>query len=108
MKFSLPIAGALLATVVTLSGGMRTAFAVECTGPFRQCAIAVNAQCSIDPDGKQRMTYWDRAGFTLQFETCAGRIFEKAGQSNPYKTGVITPGGLEMPYTELLYPLMEP
>ena len=84
------------------------AAAQGCTGPFRQCALSVNAKCSIDPGGRQRMTYWDSGGNVIAFEQCVGRIFEANGKPNPYKTGITTSGNLTVPYTELLYPLMPP
>ena len=102
MKPALPIAAALLGLSVT------PATAVECTGPFRQCAISVQALCSRDANGTQRMTYWDSGGRVIQFERCVGRIFETAGHANPYKTGITTAGNLTVPYTELLYPLVDP
>jgi hypothetical protein len=104
MKFSMPMAALLAALTVFSAGGTRTAAAQPCTGPFVSCAIEVQAQCSRDANGRQRMTYWDRAGFTTRFEQCVGRIFEAAGQPNPYKTGISRAGNLVVPYTELLYP----
>jgi hypothetical protein len=112
MKFSLSAGAALLATISTFS--TLTAGAEPCTGPFVSCAIAVHAQCSRDPDGKQRMTYWDSGGNVIAFEQCVGRIFEANGQPNPYKTGTTGSasrrGGatLQVPYTELLYPRVDP
>lgn len=104
MKFSMAMAVLLAALAVFSAGGTRTTAAQPCTGPFVSCAIEVQAQCSRDPNGMQRMTYWDRAGFTTAFEQCVGRIFEAAGQPNPYKTGITRAGNLVVPYTELLYP----
>jgi hypothetical protein len=102
------IFGAAALTVLAVgafsAGAMQTAAAAECAGAFRQCAIEVSAVCSRDADGKQRMTYWDHAGNVTQFERCVGGIFEAAGQPNPYKTSARGSGGLEIPYTELLYP----
>jgi len=106
MKFPLAAAAAVLATISAFC--TQTATAEPCTGPFRQCAIGVNATCSRDADGKQRMTYWDFPGNTIQFERCVGGIFEAAGQPNPYKAGATAArgrgAGLTVPYTELLYP----
>jgi hypothetical protein len=110
MKFSLSVAAALLGGIsacATLS-----ASAEPCTGPFRQCAIQVDATCSRDADGKQRMTYWDYPGKTTQFERCVAGIFAAAGQPNPYTpegaaASARGRGGLTVPYSELLYP-MEP
>jgi hypothetical protein len=104
MKLSMPMAALLAALTVFSAGGTRTAVAQQCTGPFVSCAIEVQAQCSRDPNGLQRMTYWDRTGFTTAFEQCVGRIFEAAGHPNPYKTGITRAGNLVVPYTELLYP----
>ena len=108
MKLSPPIAVTLVAAVVFSVAGMRMAVAEQCTGPFVSCAVAVQATCSRDPDGTQRMTYWDQAGNTIQFERCVGRIFEAAGQPNPYKTGITSSGNLTVPRTELLYPFGPP
>jgi hypothetical protein len=114
MKPLLSIAALLAAAAAFSAGGTGSAAAAECTGPFRQCAIEVGAQCSRDPDGKQRMTYWDHPGYTARFENCVGRIFEANGQPNPYKTGTTGSAGrhggpaLQVPYTELLYPLVDP
>jgi len=106
MKSSLPIAAALIATTTVFTAAdIRPAAAEPCTGPFRQCAIEVQATCSRDPGGGQRMTYWDNAGYTIRFEQCVGRIFEAAGKPNPYKTGITSSGNLTVPYTELLYPM---
>ena len=109
MRLALTIATALAATATTLSaGGMTAAAAEQCTGPFRQCAIAVSAVCSRDAGGEQRMTYSDSGGKVIAFEQCVGRIFEAAGHPNPYKTGIAASGNLSVPLTELLYPLVEP
>lgn len=109
MRIALTIAAALAAAATTVSaGGMTAAAAEECTGPFRQCAFAVSAVCSRDAGGRQRMTYWDSGGKVIAFEQCVGRIFEAAGRPNPYKTGITTAGNLSVPYTELLYPLVDP
>jgi hypothetical protein len=104
MKFSMPMTAVLAALTVFSAGGTRTAAAQQCAGPFVSCAIEVQARCSRDSNGVQRMTYWDHPGFTIRFEQCVGRIFEAAGQPNPYKTGITSAGNLTVPYTELLYP----
>ena len=112
MKFSLSITAALLAATATLSAaGMRMAAAQQCTGPFVPCAIEVQAKCSRDADGNQRMTYWDQGGSTMRFEQCVARIFQANGQPNPYTPAGMAAagkGGLTVPYTELLYPLVDP
>lgn len=106
MKFSLSRAAALLGTISAYS--TPSAAAEPCAGPFRECAIQVNATCSRDADGKQRMTYWDYPGNTLQFERCVAGIFAANGQPNPYTpAGAASArgrGGLTVPYSELLYP----
>jgi hypothetical protein len=109
MKLSLSAATALLGVISVFP--IPVASAEPCTGPFRECAIQVNAKCSRDADGKQRMTYWDYPGKTTQFERCVAGIFAAAGQPNPYTPGGAASargrGGLTVPYSELLYP-MEP
>jgi short subunit dehydrogenase-like uncharacterized protein len=106
MTFSLSTGAALLAATFS-AAGMRTAAAEACAGPFRQCAISVSAECSRDADGVQRIRYWDVSGRVIQFEQCAGRIYEARGLQNPYKTGSAS-SALPLPRTELLYPLEEP
>ena len=82
-----------------------SAAAEECTGPFRQCAIHVVAECTRDPDGVQRMTYVDISARTVHFERCVGRIYEARGLPNPYKTGVIPDSDeLEFPRAEFKSP----
>ena len=107
MKLIFSGIAAVLATTSVFSA--RPAVAEPCTGPFRQCAVSVNATCSRDADGRQRMTYWDYPGNTIQFDRCVGGVFEAAGQPNPYTgSGGAARGrnaGLTMPYTELLYPM---
>jgi hypothetical protein len=104
MKIALP-----LVALVTIAGAstveIRTASAEPCTGPFRHCAVEVQAYCSRDANGRQRWTYWDSPGYTQRFERCVGGVFEAAGKPNPYATGVATYGNLTVPYTELLYPM---
>jgi short subunit dehydrogenase-like uncharacterized protein len=101
-------AAAFTVVAATFSAAaMRTASAEACAGPFRQCAISVNAQCSRDADGVQRIRYWDGSGRVIQFEQCAGRIYEARGLPNPYKTGIAS-SALPLPRTELLYPLVDP
>jgi hypothetical protein len=103
-KFSILVATLLAGLTIFSAGGTRTAAAQQCTGPFVACAIEVQAHCSRDRNGQQRMTYWDHPGYTMRFEQCVGRIFEAAGKPNPYKTGITRAGNLVVPYTELLYP----
>lgn len=107
MKLALSITAAILAATTTVFvGGIRPATAGQpCTGPFLQCAIEVQATCSRDRDGKQRMTYWDFPGYTIRFEQCVGSIFVASGRPNPYTTGVATYRGMTVPYSEVLYPM---
>ena len=109
MKLSLSITAAILTTCATFSAvEIRTASAEPCTGPFRHCAVEVQATCSHDANGRQRWTYWDRAGYTQRFERCVGAVFRAQGKPDPYTTGVATYGNLTVPYTELHYPLVPP
>jgi hypothetical protein len=108
MKLSFSIAISLAATAAFSASGVQSAAAQQCTGPFVSCATAVNATCSRDANGRQRMTYWDSGGNVIAFEQCVGRIFEAAGKPNPYKTGITTSGNLTVPYSELLYPQVDP
>ena len=107
MNLSLSVTAALIAASATFSvTDVRPVLAVEpCTGPFRQCAVEVQAYCSRDANGRQRWTYYDSPGYTQRFERCVGSVFEAAGKPNPYTTGVATYGNLTVPYTELLYPM---
>jgi hypothetical protein len=94
---------ALLAAVCISSPA--TAAPIACTGPFAHCAVEVQAMCTRDAKGQQRMTYWDYPGNTIAFERCVGTVFESTGRPNPYKTGISSSRGLSVPYTELLYPM---
>jgi hypothetical protein len=81
----------------------------QCTGPFAQCARDVNAVCSLDPDGVQRMTYFDDGSSTMFFQRCVGGIYESRGLPNPYNRG--SPAGtpdLPFPRTTLNYPANNP
>jgi hypothetical protein len=102
-----------MATVVLIAafsaGGLLTAAADDCTGPFVSCAQTVNAVCTTDPDGVQRMTYWDNGGNTMAFQRCVGGIYEARGLPNPYDRG--SPAGtpeLPFPRTTLNYPANNP
>lgn len=110
MKFSTLIAASILFTTnaAAIVGLALPAAAEECTGPFRECAIGVGAQCSRDAAGRQRMAYYDGGGRVIAFERCVGRIFEAAGHPNPYKTGVATYGNLSIPLTDVEVPHSEP
>jgi len=75
----------MLAGVVIFSAcGMRMAAAVECTGPFKQCAIEVGAFCEIE-NGKQMIWYKEREGAAMRFEQCIGKVYEANGRPNPYR-----------------------
>jgi hypothetical protein len=104
MKYSPSIITALLAATATFSTiGMRTAAAQSCTGPFASCATAIQATCSLDSSGRQRMSYYDPDGSnTIVLQRCVGGIFQAAGHPNPYTTGVATYGNLTVPDTVLL------
>jgi hypothetical protein len=104
---------AVVAVAAFSAAGIGTAAAEPCTGPFRECAIGAGATCSRDRDGVQRMSYWDFLGNVMGFEQCVGRVFEAAGQPNPYKStaarAAASGGGrLSIPRTELLYPHLDP
>ena len=109
MKSALPIAATLLVTLAAPTA----ANAIECTGPFRACAVSVSGWCERDRDGVQRINYWDYPGNTIMFEHCVGGMFEAAGQPNPYRTGAITTGSrrkggaVSMPRFEVHYPLTD-
>jgi hypothetical protein len=94
----------LVAAAVSVAA-ITSAAAEPCTGPFQHCARAVIAQCSIDPDGIQRITYWDFSGKTTQFEQCVGQVYLSKGLPNPYVTGD-TGGSEELPFprSEILFP----
>lgn len=109
MKFSTPIAASLLVVTSALIVSLpQPSSAQECTGPFRECANSVGAQCSRDASGQQRIIYSDGGGRVTTFERCVGRIFQAAGHPDPYKTGVQTYGELTVPSTEILVPHSEP
>jgi hypothetical protein len=82
----------------------------QCTGPFRPCAIEVQATCSRDPNGQLRFVFDDAWGKWPRWERCVGRIFEAHGQKDPFKSTSGNPAGqqasgpLTVPYTEMLYP----
>ncbi len=109
MKILLSTAVAIAATLS--AGGMRTAGAEECTGPFRQCAISVGAKCERTPQGTQKIVYYDYPGRVMSFETCVGSIFEAAGQPSPYKPapagGQSRRATLPFPDSELISPLVD-
>jgi hypothetical protein len=99
---SLILLSALVATVAVSTA--ERAAAEPCEGPFAHCARAVIATCSRDPDGVQRMTYWDFSGKTTQFERCVGQVYEARGLPNPYKTGEPGSDELPIPRSEILFP----
>ena len=71
---------------IFLAGGTRVAAAVECTGPFKQCAIEVGAFCEIE-NGKLMIWYKEREGAAMRFEQCVGKVYEANGRPNPYLSG---------------------
>jgi hypothetical protein len=106
---------AVVAVGTFSAAAIRPAAAAECTGPFRECAIGAKARCTRDRDGQQLMTYWDNPGNVYLFERCVGRIFEAAGQPDPYKTPAASATGrtrrgghLTIPRSNLLYPTGRP
>ena len=102
MKFKAALGGAV--ALVTFSAGGQPAAAQQCTGPFASCANEVRATCPLDRTGEPRITFFDRAGNAMRFEKCVGRIFAGAGQPDPYKTGQMPSGDLQMPAVEMLEP----
>jgi hypothetical protein len=66
------------------AGGTRMAAAVECSGPFKQCAIEVGAFCEME-NGKLMIWYKEREGAAMRFEECAGKVYEANGRPNPYR-----------------------
>jgi hypothetical protein len=74
----------LAAVGIFSAGGIHMAAAVECTGPFKQCAIEVGAFCEIE-NGKLTMWYKEREGAAMRFEQCVGKVYEANGRPNPYR-----------------------
>jgi hypothetical protein len=109
MKSLFPMATAALVAAFS-AAGLLTAAADDCTGPFAPCAATVNAVCTTDPDGSQRMTYMDNgAGNTMLFQQCVGGIYVARGYPNPYDAGA--PAGnpdLPFPRTTLNYSANNP
>jgi hypothetical protein len=64
--------------------GTGLAATVECSGPFKQCAITVGAFCEIE-NGKMMIWYKDVEGASNRFEQCIGKIYEEHGKPNPYR-----------------------
>ena len=95
---------AVVAFTILSAGGTQLATAQQCTGPFAPCAIEVGATCPLDRSGAPRITFVARASNAMRFETCVGRIFAAAGQPDPYKTGTMPSGDLQMPAVEVLEP----
>ena len=102
MKFKAALGAAV--ALATFSAGEQPAAAQQCTGPFASCANEVSATCPLDPRGEPRITFFDRAGNAMRFEKCVGRIFAAAGQPDPYKTGQVPSGDLQMPAVEMIEP----
>ena len=96
--------GTAVALAAFSAGGGQFASAQQCTGPFAPCATEVNGQCPLDSTGEPRITFVDRSGNSMRFEQCVGRIFAAAGQPDPYKTGKMPSGDLQLPAFEALQP----
>ena len=62
------------------------------------------AHAVADRRGEPRITFFDRAGNAMRFEKCVGRIFAAAGQPDPYRTGQVPSGDLQMPAVEVIEP----
>ena len=102
MKFITTLSvGVVLAT---FSADGQPAAAQQCTGAFASCANEVSATCPLDRRGEPRITFFDRVGNAMRFEKCVGRIFAAAGQPDPYKTGQMPSGNLQIPAVEVLEP----
>src|SRR5689334_15035999 len=102
MKPALPIAAAVAIFLMSATAVPAGSLAA-CTGPFRQCAIDVQATCSKDPGGRLRITYWDTSGNVIRFEQCVARVFAAHGLPNPYTPAGMAAAGrgkLQVPYTE--------
>ena len=102
MKSSFLIAPAMLMAAISAASAQQ----VQCTGPFAQCASEVTATCSLDPDGVQRMTYFDGSGSnSMVFQRCVGNVYVSRGFPNPYDSGAPA-GNAELPFprTTLNYP----
>lgn len=73
-----------IVAVAAFAGGARSAVAVECIGPLKQCAIEVGAFCEIE-NGKMMIWYKEREGAVMRFENCVGKVYEANGRPNPYR-----------------------
>lgn len=92
--FGAAISAAIFMLIVVAAfsaAGTRMAAAVECTGPFAQCAAQVGAKCERTPEGKMHMTYYDKGGYVAAFEDCVGKVFEAHGRPNPYRPASSSP-----------------
>jgi hypothetical protein len=84
-------AGLLLVAVAGFSaGGTRSAAAVDCAGPLKQCAIEVGAFCEME-DGRMKIWYKEREGAVMRFEECVGKVYEAHGRPNPYRPASSSP-----------------
>ena len=77
-------AAVIAATAGFYAAATVPAAAVDCAGPFRQCAIDVGAFCEIE-NGKMMIWYKDREGTSSRFEECIGKVHEAHGKPNPYR-----------------------
>jgi hypothetical protein len=90
-RAAISAAGFMLVAVAAFSaGGTRSAAAVECSGPLKQCAVEVGAFCEIE-NGKLMMWYKEREGAVMRFEECVGRVYEAHGRPNPYRPASSSP-----------------
>jgi hypothetical protein len=73
-----------VAVAVFSTAGTRSAAAVDCSGPLKQCAAEVGAFCEIE-NGKLMIWYKEREGAVMRFEECVGKVYEANGRPNPYR-----------------------
>jgi hypothetical protein len=102
-KFQAAFSAAVALTIFS-AGGTQSAAAQQCTGPFASCANEVSATCPLNRSGEPRITFVDRASNAMRFEKCVGRVFAAAGQPDPYKTGAMPSGDLQMPALDVIQP----
>ena len=101
------IGAAFFVTAAAITvGGTDIAAAVECSGPFKQCAIEIGAFCEIE-NGKLMIWYKDREGTSHRFEQFsrwqglrstrppepvqAGRRAETGAEAVSARDAVVTP-----------------
>ena len=96
------VLGAAIA-LATFSAGGPPAAAQQCTR-VRLLHLPMKSAPHAHSIGATRITFFDRAGNVMRFEKCVGRIFAAARQPDPYKTGQVPSGDLQMPAVEMLEP----